>query len=420
MKITARVCNGAENIGEAEMLVQKYKDMLSGKSVIRELSEFATARGKEIGYENVFDYSLGNPSVPVPQDLTFNIIYYATTDTQFTHGYSPSLGITSVREAVAGSLEKRFGLPYRKEHIFMASGAAGALAHAFRLVTEPGDEILTFAPFFPEYHPYVDLTGAVLKVVPPDTDTFQVNIEKFREMLSPKVMAVLINTPNNPSGVVYSAETLQKLADILREKSAEYGHDIYLISDEPYREIVFDGAKAPCVSAFYDNTIMCYSFSKALSLPGERIGYLAVNPNCKDAEVMVNMCGQISRGIGHNCPASLFQLVTSRMLDATADLSVYETNMNILYKELIDLGFTCVKPGGTFYIFPKALEEDAKVFCKKALKYDLILVPGDTFGAPGYFRMAYCIETEKVERSLEALRKFVRKEYGVKKGGKVE
>ena len=420
MKITAHVCNGAENIGEAEMLVQKYKDMLSGKSVIRELSEFATARGKEIGYENVFDYSLGNPSVPVPQDLTFNIIYYATTDTQFTHGYSPSLGITSVREAVAGSLEKRFGLPYRKEHIFMASGAAGALAHAFRLVTEPGDEILTFAPFFPEYHPYVDLTGAVLKVVPPDTDTFQVNIEKFREMLSPKVMAVLINTPNNPSGVVYSAETLQKLADILREKSAEYGHDIYLISDEPYREIVFDGAKAPCVSAFYDNTIMCYSFSKALSLPGERIGYLAVNPNCKDAEVMVNMCGQISRGIGHNCPASLFQLVTSRMLDATADLSVYETNMNILYKELIDLGFTCVKPGGTFYIFPKALEEDAKVFCKKALKYDLILVPGDTFGAPGYFRMAYCIETEKVERSLEALRKFVRKEYGVKKGGKVE
>lgn len=396
------------------MLVQKYKDMLSGKSVIRELSEFATARGKEIGYENVFDYSLGNPSVPVPQDLTFSIIYYATTDPQFTHGYSPSLGITSVREAVAQSLEKRFGLPYRKEHIFMASGAAGALAHAFRLVTEPGDEVLTFAPFFPEYHPYVDLTGAVLKVVPPDTENFQINIEKFREMMTEKVMAVLINTPNNPSGVVYSAETLQKLADILREKSAEYGHDIYLISDEPYREIVFDGVEAPCVSAFYDNTIMCYSFSKALSLPGERIGYVAINPNCKDAEVMVNMCGQISRGIGHNCPASLFQLVTARMLNATADLSVYETNMNILYKELIDLGFTCVKPGGTFYIFPKALEEDAKVFCKKALKYDLILVPGDTFGAPGYFRMAYCIDTEKVERSLEALRRFVKEEYGVK------
>ena len=393
------------------MLVQKYKDMLSGKSVIRQLSEFATARGQEIGYENVFDYSLGNPSVPVPQDLTFNIIYYATTDTQATHGYSPNLGITSVREAVAQSLEKRFGLPYRKEHIFMASGAAGALAHAFRLVTEPGDEVLTFAPFFPEYHPYVDLTGAVLKVVPPDTEKFQINITKFREMLTEKVMAVLINTPNNPSGVVYSEKTLKKLSDILREKSAQYGHEIYLISDEPYREIVYGGVKAPCVSAFYDNTIMCYSFSKSLSLPGERIGYLAVNPNCKDAELMVNMCVQISRGIGHNCPPSLFQLVIAQMLDKTADLSVYETNMNILYKELTSLGFSCVKPGGTFYIFPKALEEDAKIFCQKALKYDLILVPGDTFGAPGYFRMAYCIETEKVERSLEALRKFVREEY---------
>ena len=393
------------------MLVQKYKDMLSGKSVIRQLSEFATARGQEIGYENVFDYSLGNPSVPVPQDLTFNIIYYATTDTQATHGYSPNLGITSVREAVAQSLEKRFGLPYRKEHIFMASGAAGALAHAFRLVTEPGDEVLTFAPFFPEYHPYVDLTGAVLKVVPPDTEKFQVNITKFREMLTEKVMAVLINTPNNPSGVVYSEKTLNELSNILREKSAQYGHEIYLISDEPYREIVYGGVKAPCVSAFYDNTIMCYSFSKSLSLPGERIGYLAVNPNCKDAELMVNMCVQISRGIGHNCPPSLFQLVIAQMLDKTADLSVYETNMNILYKELTSLGFSCVKPGGTFYIFPKALEEDAKIFCQKALKYDLILVPGDTFGAPGYFRMAYCIETEKVERSLEALRKFVREEY---------
>ena len=395
------------------MLVQKYKDMLSAKSVIRQLSEFATARGQEIGYENVFDYSLGNPSVPVPQDVTDNIIHYAKEDTRLVHGYSPNPGITSVREAVAQSLEKRFGLPYRKEHIFMASGAAGALAHAFRLVTEPGDEILTFAPFFPEYHPYVDLTGAVLKVVPPDTEAFQINVEKFREMMTEKVMAVLINTPNNPSGVVYSAETLQKLADILREKSSEYGHDIYLISDEPYREIVFDGVEAPCVSAFYDNTIMCYSFSKALSLPGERIGYVAVNPRCKDAEIMVNMCVQISRGIGHNCPASLFQLVTAKLLDQTADLSVYQTNMNILYKELTNLDFTCVKPGGTFYIFPKALEEDAKVFCQKALKYDLILVPGDTFGAPGYFRMAYCIDTEKVERSLEALRRFVKEEYNV-------
>lgn len=397
------------------MLVQKYKDMLSGKSVIRQLSEFATARGNEIGYENVFDYSLGNPSVAVPQEFTDRMLHMlATRNPSELHGYSPSLGITSVRETIAASLERRFGIPYKKEHIFMASGAAGALAHAFRLVTQPGDEILTFAPFFPEYHPYVDLTGAVLKVVPPNTETFQINFEAFEEMLTEKVMAVLINTPNNPSGVVYSSETIQRLADALKRKSAQYGHTIYLISDEPYREIVFEGVDAPCVSSFYDNTIMCYSFSKSLSLPGERIGYVAINPACPDAETMVNMCGQISRGIGHNCPPSIIQLAVAQVIDMTADLSVYETNMNLIYNELMELGFTCVKPGGTFYIFPKALEEDAKVFCQKALKYDLILVPADTFGAPGYFRMAYCIETEKVKRSLAALRKFVTEEYGQK------
>ncbi len=394
------------------MLVQKYKEMLSGKSVIRELSEFATARGREIGYENVFDYSLGNPSVPVPREFTDEMIrMLANQGTHELHGYSPSLGITSVREAVAASLEKRFGLPYRREHIFMASGAAGALAHAFRLVTEPGDEILTFAPYFPEYGPYVNLTGAVLKVVPPDTERFQIRFDKLEEMLTEKVKAVLINTPNNPSGTVYSGETLERLSDLLRGKSAEYGHEIYLISDEPYREIVFGGVEAPCVSAFYDNTIMCYSFSKSLSIPGERIGYVAVNPRCREAETMVNMCGQISRGIGHNCPPSIIQLAVAKVLDRTADLSVYETNMEILYKELMELGFDCVKPGGTFYIFPRALEEDAKVFCRRALDYDLVLVPGDTFGAPGYFRMAYCIDTEKVERSLGALRRFVSETY---------
>jgi len=394
------------------MLVQKYKNMLSGKSVIRQLSEFATARGKEIGYENVFDYSLGNPSVPVPQEFTDAMIRMLSNEnSNVLHGYSPSLGITSVRETIAASLEKRFGIPYRKEHIFMALGAAGALAHAFRLVTEPGDEILTFAPFFPEYHPYVDLTGAKLKVVPPNTETFQINFAAFEEMLTEKVMAVLINTPNNPSGVVYSAETLRELARLLTVKSNEYGHDIYLISDEPYREITFAGVDAPCVSSFYDNTIMCYSFSKSLSLPGERIGYVAVNPACKDAEDMINMCGQISRGIGHNCPPSIIQLAVAEVIDKTADLSVYETNMNLIYNELTDLGFTCVKPGGTFYIFPKALEEDSIAFCQKALKYDLVLVPADTFGAPGFFRMAYCIDTEKVKRSLPALRRFVQETY---------
>ena len=394
------------------MVVQKYKDMLSGKSVIRQLSEFATARGAEIGYENVFDYSLGNPSVPVPQEFTDRMIHMlATKESGELHGYSPSPGITSVREAVAAFLKERFGIPYEAKHIFMASGAAGALSHAFRLVTEPGDEIITFAPFFPEYNPYVNLTGAVLKIVPPNTDTFQINFEAFEELISEKTMAVMINTPNNPSGIVYSKETIERLAETLRKKQEEYGHDIFIISDEPYREIVFEGVEVPCVSAFYDNTIMCYSFSKSLSLPGERIGYVAVNPKCTDADLMVPMCTQISRGTGHNCPPSIIQLAVAQVLDKTSDLSIYETNMNLIYNCLMELGFTCVKPGGTFYIFPKALEEDAKVFCEKALKYDLILVPGDSFGAPGYFRMAYCIATEKVERSLVALRKFVENEY---------
>lgn len=394
------------------MINEQYKAMLNGKSQIRVLSEYATKRGKEIGYENVFDYSLGNPSVPAPKEFTEEMIRLLREEDPMTlHGYSPSLGITSVREAVADSLSERFGLPYTAEDIFMTSGAAGAIAHAVRAVSKPGDEILTFAPYFPEYHPYISGAGAVLKVVPADTKNFQIDFEQFTELLNEKVAAVLINTPNNPSGIVYSTETVKRLTDILREKSEEYGHDIYIISDEPYREIVFEGVDAPCVSKFYDNTLMCYSFSKSLSLPGERIGYVAVSPNCRDAAVIVNMCGQISRGTGHNCPPSVIQLAVSKVLDKTADLSVYETNMNLIYKKLVELGFTVVKPGGTFYIFPKALEEDAVTFCNKALKYDLILVPSDTFGCPGFFRMAYCIDTEKVVRSLAALETFVEAEY---------
>lgn len=394
------------------MITQCYKEMLNSKSVIREMSMFAAARGQEIGYENVFDYSLGNPSVPVPRVFTDAMLRLLTEEEPVAlHGYSPTLGIPRVRERIARSLEKRFGLPYRDKHIFMASGAAGALAHAVRCVTQPGDEVLTFAPFFPEYHPYVEGSGAALKVVPADTRSFQIHFEAFEQMLTEKVTAVLINTPNNPSGVVYSSATLQKLSEILRQKSAQYGHDIFLISDEPYREIVFQGMDAPFVSSFYDNTILCYSFSKSLSLPGERIGYVAVNPACPDAELLINMCGQVSRGIGHNCPASIVQLAVSEALYETADLSVYETNKNLLYQELRALGIPCVEPGGTFYIFPKAPEENAAAFCEKAKKYELVLVPGDSFGCPGYFRMSYCIPTEKVERSLGALRRLMRECY---------
>ncbi len=395
------------------MINQEYKDMLGAKSVIRELSEYATGRGKEIGYENVFDFSLGNPSVDVPKEFTDEMIRLLQTENTMTlHGYTPSLGNAVYKEAIARSLNKRFGMEYKPEHIFPTTGAAGAISHAVRAVTKPGDVIMTFAPFFPEYRPYINGAGVELKVVPADTDTFQINFDKFIEMIDEKVMAVLVNTPNNPSGVAYSTSTLERLSSILKEKSAKFGHTIFLISDEPYREIVFEGADAPYVSRFYDNTLSCYSFSKSLSLPGERIGYVAVNPKCEGSDVIVPMCGQISRGTGHNCPPSIIQQAVAKVCDLTADLSVYETNMNIIYKTLVELGFTVVKPGGTFYIMPKALEDSSIEFCKKAKDYDLIFVPTDGFGAPGFFRMAYCIDTEKVVRAMERLKKFVNEVYG--------
>ena len=395
------------------MISEEYKAMLGGKSVIRELSEYATRRGSDIGYENVFDYSLGNPSVPAPQSFTDAMVdLYEHGDPVTIHGYSPSLGIPSVKEAIAESLNRRFGMSYTANHIFPTTGAAGALAHAYRAVTKPGDEIITFAPYFPEYGPYTSGAGLKLTVVPADTSAWQIDFDAFEAALNPNVTAVLINTPNNPSGAVYSAATLQKLADMLTAKQREYGHDIFLISDEPYREIVFDGGEQPYPSRFYDNTLSCYSYSKSLSLPGERIGYVAVSPNATDADLLVPMMGQISRGTGHNCPPSSIQLGVAKVLGQTADLSVYETNMNLLYDALTGLGFDVVRPGGTFYIFPKALEDNATEFCLKAKEYDLILVPSESFGVNGYFRMAYCIDTEKVKRSIPQLEKFVHEVYG--------
>lgn len=389
------------------MISQKYKDMLGQKSVIREMSAAGHKMGEEIGFDNVFDYSLGNPSVPAPKKVEAVIKkLLEETEPLSLHGYSEGHGILQVREKIAAYLAKTYDIPYTYEDIFMASGAAGALAHAFRAVVCPGEEIITFAPFFPEYRPYIETTGAVLKVVPANTETFQINFEAFEQMITEKTAAVLINTPNNPSGIVYSTETIRKLAEVLSKAQEAYGHDIYIISDEPYREIVFSGVDAPCVSKFYDNTIMCYSYSKSLSLPGERIGYVAVNPACEDAALIVHMCTQISRGIGHNCPASLLQLTVAELLGETSDLSVYEENANILYDALTKMGFSCVRPGGTFYMFPRSPEEDAKAFCQKALAYNLVLVPGDSFGCPGFFRISYCVPTEKVKRSLAAFEKL--------------
>ncbi len=396
------------------MIAKQYVEMLGKKSKIRELSEFAVARGKEIGYENVFDFTLGNPSVPAPQIFTDKMIELLRENEPVAlHGYSQSLGIYEVRAAVAKSLRNRFGLPYRAEHIFMTSGAAGAIAHAVRCVCESGDEVITFAPFFPEYMPYINQSGAVLKIVPANFEDFQIRFDELEKMINERTSALLINTPNNPSGVVYSEETLIKLAELLERKQKEYGREIFIISDEPYREIVFDGKEYPLPERYYDNTIMCYSFSKSLSIPGERIGYVAFPPSHEKSEMMSVMCGQISRGIGHNCPASIIQLAIADVLYDTADLSVYEKNRNIICETLDRLGFTYIKPNGTFYVLPKALEEDATAFCQKATKYDIVLVPADSFGAPGYFRIAYCVSIEKVERAMIAFERFVREEYKI-------
>ena len=392
------------------MISKKYSSMLNNTSIIREFAQYASKRAAEIGAENVFNYTIGNPSVPTTDDFNKGLIDLIQNEDSLTlHGYSPTLTIYSVRKAVADSLNRRFGMEYVPEDIFMTSGAAGALAHAIRCVTEPGDEVITFAPYFPEYVPYVDGTGAVLKVVPADITSFQINFDAFLEMMNPNVQAILINSPNNPSGIVYSTETITHLAQILTEKQEEYGHDIYLISDEPYREIVFEGTDSPFISKFYDNTICCYSYSKSLSLPGERIGYVAVNPKCKDAELIINMCGQVSRFTGHNCPSSLIQLGVAKVLDETSDLSIYEKNKNILYKELTAMGYECVEPGGTFYMFPKTPIADANEFCNMtAHELDLILVPGDSFMCPGHMRLAYCTTTDMVERSLPLFEKAIK------------
>lgn len=391
------------------MINEYYKDLTNKKSQIREMYMYGLKRKKEIGEENVFDYSLGNPSVDAPK--SFNDTIKRLLDEKSSlelHGYSPNLGNDYMREMVSKSLSKRFNIPYTKDQIFPCTGAAGALAHAIRAITKPGDEVITFAPYFPEYNHYVGGTGAVLKVVPANTSNFQINIQEFKKMINEKTMAVLINTPNNPSGVVYSTDTIVELSKILKESEKKYNHPIYLISDEPYREIVFEGVDNPCVSAYYDNTLMCYSFSKSLSIPGERIGYVAVNPSCKDSKLIVEIMAQISRGIGHNCPSSLIQLATADNLEETSDLKVYETNMNILYDKLKELGFEVVRPGGTFYIFPKCLEEDSKHFCEVAKSLDLLLVPSDTFGVKGYFRIAYCVSTDFVKRSLKKFEELAR------------
>ncbi len=394
------------------MLSKEVLELSKQHSVIRDIFEFGMQRAREVGAENVFDFSIGNPSVPAPKEVDEKAIeMLRTADPVDIHGYTSNAGVLEVREKIAKSLNRRFKTNYTAENIFMTIGAAAALGICFKsLVDGPEDEIITFAPYFPEYQVYAKGAGCKLRVIQPDTESFQINFEELEKALNKNTKAVLINSPNNPSGVVYSAQTIQKLADLLEEKQKEFGHSVYIITDEPYREIVYDGFEVPFVPNFYKNTLIGYSFSKSLSLPGERIGYIVAPTEAEDFEDLLPVFIAAGRLLSYVSVPTLYQKVVGECVDLTADISVYQRNKDLFYHALIDMGYECVEPGGAFYLFPKALEDDAAAFCERAKKYDLLIVPGDSFGCPGYVRISYCVPTERIEKALPLFQKL-RDEY---------
>ena len=379
------------------------------KSTIRTIFEFGQKRAAEVGAENVFDFSLGNPNVPAPdfiRDAAVDILMHG--DPTEVHGYTIAPGKPAVREVLAADLKRRFGVEVTGKNLFMTAGAAASVTITFKALTEPGDEFVTFAPFFPEYRVFVEACGGKLVVVPAKTDDFQIDLTALERVLTPQTKAVIVNSPNNPSGAVYRETTIRRLADLLRAKEQEYGHPIFIVADEPYREIVYDGASVPCIPLFYDNTIVCYSYSKSFSLPGERIGYIVVPDTAADFARIYGAIAGAARVLTHVNAPSLWQLVVARCAGKAADLSTYAKNAALLYDGLTALGFSCVRPQGAFYLFPQALEPDDAAFCRRAQEYDLLLVPGRDFGCPGYFRAAYCVRTKMIEKSLprfEALAK---------------
>ena len=371
------------------------------KSTIRTIFEFGQKRAAEVGAENVFDFSLGNPNVPAPdfiRDAAVDILMHG--DPTEVHGYTIAPGKPAVREVLAADLKRRFGVEVTGKNLFMTAGAAASVTITFKALTEPGDEFVTFAPFFPEYRVFVEACGGKLVVVPAKTDDFQIDLTALEQVLTPQTKAVIVNSPNNPSGAVYRETTIRRLADLLRAKEQEYGHPIFIVADEPYREIVYDGASVPCIPLFYDNTIVCYSYSKSFSLPGERIGYIVVPDTAADFARIYGAIAGAARVLTHVNAPSLWQLVVARCAGKAADLSTYAKNAALLYDGLTALGFSCVRPQGAFYLFPQALEPDDAAFCRRAQEYDLLLVPGRDFGCPGYFRAAYCVRTKMIEKSL--------------------
>ena len=389
------------------MVSQEMYKLGTKKSTIRTIFEYGRMRAKIVGEDNIYDFSLGNPNVPTPKFITDELINILKNEYPCSiHGYTVAPGDPEARELLAKSLNKRFQTNFSGNNLFMTAGAAAAISICFKALSEENDEFLTFAPYFPEYDCFVEATGAKLKVVPAQIEDFQINFEEFLKTISKNTKAVIINSPNNPSGAVYSEKTIIKLAEILREKEKEYNHPIFIISDEPYREIAYNNVKVPYVTNYYKNTLVCYSYSKSFSLAGERIGYIVVPNEISDFDKIYGAIAGAARVLTHVNAPSLFQKAVARCADMPSDISTYEKNKELLYNGLIEAGFKCNKPEGAFYLFPKALEEDDIAFCERAKKYDLLLVPGSDFGCPGYFRASYCIKTSTIEKSLPLFKKL--------------
>ena len=392
---------------------QKMFGLGSKRSVIREIFEYSKTRASEIGAENVFDFSLGNPSVPAPSEVNETIkALLSEKDSVSLHGYTSAQGDLSVREAVSNNIRSRFGVDMSPNLIYMTCGAAASLSICLKALVEENsdDECIVFAPFFTEYRVFIENAGAKVVISDPVQGTLQIDAKDLEAKINERTKAVIVNSPNNPSGVVYTEETIKALTDILKKKSEEYGHVIYLIADEPYRELVYTDVSVPYLMNYYKNTLVCYSYSKSLSLPGERIGYIAVCPDMEDCvSIYLAVCGA-GRSLGYVCAPSLFQHVIAKCIDAKVDIEVYRENRDILYNSLTSYGYECVKPDGAFYLFVKALEEDAYKFYEKAKAHEVLVVPCDDFGIKGYVRIAYCVDKARVLGALPAF-KAIAEEY---------
>ena len=374
------------------------------RSCIRELAEYGWKRKEEIGAENVFDFSLGNPSIPAPEGVNAAISELIQGDSVALHGYTTAAGLMSLRQKLADDLNARFNAGLDPNRIYVTCGAAAGLAAGLRALLLPGDEVVTLAPFFPEYRVFVEASGGKLVPVQPRVGDFQLDPAAFEAALGEKTKAVIINSPNNPSGVVLTKESLEALSAALRRHEEKLGRAVYLICDEPYRELAYDGVEVPCVFNYYDDAILCYSFSKSMSIPGERIGYLAVGSRAKDADKVYASIVGAARALGYVNPPSLMQRVVEKCLGQTADMARYKENRDKLMAGLKEIGYDFVKPEGAFYLFMKSPEKDAKAFSERAKRHELLLVPSDDFGVPGYVRIAYCVSLEMIERSMPAFR----------------